>query len=420
MKRVYLTILVLLLINNISYAKEFKDIENHWAKVEIEESIENDIINGYGDNTFKPKEGVTLSEYLKIIIKSAKFDLVRVGSYWPDYFINTAKEKGLILDNEFSDYNKKLTRNEVARITSRYINVKDIKKSNSTLKDLNEEYKEEIQKLIKLNVITGYEDKTFRGENNVTRAEAVVIAKRATNERRKLISNRKYSDSEKINFSNIKTVDNDVGVDSVSAQKYKIENRKIHIYDSGRYSNLQGYEIKNDYINISKTIKVINNLIDEDSYTEVIYVPFSEVVNQLIIRCGENKNVISISGYDYEITYYENKLYELKRISKEDLFSEKCYMKIELCKMWRDFSKFNKKEYIDEYKKEKLKEVMKTEFGENNGNKILKYMLEKYEKKTNGETKEVEEKEQKRFGKYTVNYYKKENSNPIFYISKEE
>ena len=176
-----------------SYCAEFFDIENHWAKDDIKTSVENDIIDGYDDNTFRPNLEVTVTEYLKILIESAKFTLVKEGNtLWPDYYISTAKAHGLILENEFEDYNKKLNRNEIARITARYINVDEVKSNKTKLKDLDEEYEKEVQKLVKLNVINGYEDKTFRGKNNVTRAEAVVIAGRATEARRNLISNRKY------------------------------------------------------------------------------------------------------------------------------------------------------------------------------------------------------------------------------------
>lgn len=415
MKKVKLIILTFaMLIPVNTYAKELTDINNHWAKTEIEESIANDIINGYADNTFKPNEGVTLAEYLKILIKSAKFDLIKEGNYWPDYFIKTAKQKGLILENEFQDYNKKLTRNEIARITARYINVEDVKKAKIKLIDIDEAYKEEIQKLANLNVIKGYEDKTYRGQNQITRAESIVIAKRATNERRRLISNRKYSENEKINLSNIVTK-NDGKLREV---KYKIENEKIYIYDYDRYSNLQGYEIKNENINNKKVVKVINAFIDEDSYTEIIYVPFEEIINQLIVRRGENKNITSIGGFDYEFTYFENKPYELNRISKIEEFSREAYMKIEIGKMWRDSNKFNNKEYIDEYKKEKLRRALEIEFGINHTDKILEYMLEKYEKKISRETYGIEEIEVKTFGSYTLNYHKKTDGNPVFYISK--
>ena len=44
-------------------------------------------------------------------------------------------------------------------------------------------------------------------------------------------------------------------------------------------------------------------------------------------------------------------------------------------------------------------------------------MLEKYELKITRQTEGIEEKEQKRFGKYIVNYYKKSDGYPTFYIS---
>ena len=186
----------------------------------------------------------------------------------------------------------------------------------------------------------------------------------------------------------------------------------------GKYSNLEGYEIKDENINIEKVIKIINNMVNEDSYTEVLYVPFEKIVNQLIIRCGENKNILEMGGIDFEFTYFENEKYELKRISQIDLFSEECYLKIEIGKMWRDVDKLNKKEYIDEYKKEKLRKCLEIEFGINHAEKMLDYMLNKYEEKISRKTQGVQEIEQKKFGSYIVNYYKKTDGNPIFYISK--
>ena len=40
----------LILINGSSYCAIFLDIENHWAKNEIEEFYINDIISGYDNN----------------------------------------------------------------------------------------------------------------------------------------------------------------------------------------------------------------------------------------------------------------------------------------------------------------------------------------------------------------------------------
>ena len=132
---------------------------------------------------------------------------------------------------------------------------------------------------------------------------------------------------------------------------------------------------------------------------------------------GENQNLVDYSMFDFSFTYYEEKPYELKRISQDGMFSEECYMKVEIGKMWRDWSEFSESKYVDKYKKEKLKECLKIEFGTSNADKVLEYMIEKYELKITRQTAGIEEKEQKVFGKFIVNYYKKSDGNPTFYIS---
>ena len=45
-------------------------------------------------------------------------------------------------------------------------------------------------------------------------------------------------------------------------------------------------------------------------------------------------------------------------------------------------------------------------------------MLEKYALNVSKQTTDEEQIEQKNFGKYVINYYKKANTSPVFYISK--
>lgn len=408
-KIIYLLSIVVVMLANKVYGAKFTDIENHWAKDEIEKGVENLIINGYEDKTFKPNNYVSVAEYLKILTSSANFDLIRDGfTVWPYAYISTGKATGLILDSEFDDYNKKLTRNEIARITARYIDVEDVEISKNKLMDLDANYEIEIQKLVELNVINGYEDRTFRGENLVTRAEAIVIANRATNIRRELISNRTYTLEEKKSLTNI---NENFGI------RYEIIEDEIYAYDSGRYSKLEGYKVQEDNINVKKVINVIDKMIDEDSYTKVMFVPSELIPNQLIIYRGENEKLIDDSGYDFSFLYYENGPYELKRISKEDIFSEECYLKIELGKMWRYLSELNQKKYTDKYKKEKLRRCLEVEFGTKYADEILEYMIEKYELKISRESYGERQVEQKIFGKYIVNYYKTTDGNPRFFIA---
>lgn len=412
-----LSILLLFAVPNVN-ASEIKDIENHWAKESIEAEIKNGVIDGYKDNTFKPEKEITIAEYLKMVIKSGKYILVKEGaSLWPDYYISTAKSNGLVLEDEFEDYNKKITRNEIARITARYINVNNIEKGKNIFDDLDSEYKSDILRLVKLGVINGYANSKYKGEKNVTRAEAITIIRRATSVRKKLISSRKYNIDECIKLTNI---NKDANVNGVFEKtRYEIKNGKIIIYDNGRYSKLQGYVVDNKNIDVENIIRVIKKLVDENSYTEVAYIPFEGLINQLIIFYGENEMNVHYRNINFSLTYYENKLYELQRISNNQMFSKECYMKIELFKLWDEYAEFEKGNIVDEYKKKKLYKALEAEFGRDNAEKMLDYMIEKYKEKFENDNKYKDILEIKNFGKYTVNYYKKAGDTQKFYISKE-
>lgn len=414
MKKTISIALLILIFGTVKLkAADIIDIDENWARATIIQSIENDIISGYPDGTFRPNAEVTLAEFLKMIIKSANFELVTEGNdLWPDYYISTAKKNMLIIENEYDNYDKKINRNEAARILARYIDITDIKREKNVFNDLESEYKNEILKLSKLGIVNGYEDKTYRGEKSVTRAEAITLIDRATKARRGLESNRKYEISKMQNQTNIKANQNNNLQQDIY---YEIKNNKILFYDKGRYAKLDGFELECD--NKRKIIQNIKSLVNKDSYTEVKYIP-SEIINQLQIEYGENRIFVSRGMSDFILTYYIGKTFNKKAESQIQEFSENCYMKIELAKMWRDYSEFKKENYIDEYKKEKLRKCLEIEFGSLNSDEILDYMLEKYINKINGNTKEKEEIEQKTFGNYIVNYQKNTYDNPKFYIEK--
>ena len=380
-----LSILLLFAVPNVN-ASEIKDIENHWAKESIEAEIKNGVIDGYKDNTFKPEKEITIAEYLKMVIKSGKYILVKEGaSLWPDYYISTAKSNGLVLEDEFEDYNKKITRNEIARITARYINVNNIEKGKNIFDDLDSEYKSDILRLVKLGVINGYANTKYRGETNVTREEAITTISTATSVRKKLISSRKYNIDECIKLTNI---NKDANVNGVFEKtRYEIKNGKIIIYDNGRYSKLQRYVVDNKNIDVENIIRVIKKLVDENSYTEVAYIPFEGLINQLIIFYGENEMNVHYRNINFSLTYYENKPYELQRISNNQMFSKECYMKIELFKLWDEYAEFEKGNIVDEYKKKKLYKALEAEFGRDNAEKMLDYMIEKYKEKFENDNK---------------------------------
>ena len=100
----------------------FSDVEM-WAKQDINELAAAEVVSGYGDGTFRPDNAVTRAEFVTMLMRiigengntSAFAD---VNGHWAEKYIDKASEYG-------------------------YIN--------------------------------GYEDGTFRPDNNITRAEAVTI-----------------------------------------------------------------------------------------------------------------------------------------------------------------------------------------------------------------------------------------------------
>lgn len=56
-------------INEIGDGKMFKDIENHWAKNDIEKVVKKGIMNGFPDETFRPDEPLTRAQLCSILVR---------------------------------------------------------------------------------------------------------------------------------------------------------------------------------------------------------------------------------------------------------------------------------------------------------------------------------------------------------------
>lgn len=397
----------------------FADIENHWAKENVEKLVANSIVTGYPDGKFKPENNVTVNEFIKMVVAAGEYTLVREGSnIYPDFYIATAK-KQQIIDDDFTDFDKCLTRYEMVEIISNFIGIEDVKISKNIFTDLDKANKDKVLKLVGLKIINGYEDKTFRGEKSITRAEAVTVICRALEVRDMLIIKRKYKVEEEPNLSNYINVTSNSENNKNSSIKtfYEIKDNKIKIFDNGRYALLKDYEISNKNININKVIKIIRKIVNEKAYLGVIYVPSKYTINELKILYGSEEQKVLCGEYDFAFNYYENKNYELSTKSLHQEFSNNCYMRIDVIKLWDDYLDYKNGVYVDEYKKEKLLDALKIEFG-SASSKILNYMIDKNIKYVTNVECDKEHVEQKIFGNYIINYYQKEYGVPQFYIER--
>lgn len=409
-------LIIILQISNLVLAGNIIDIDEHWAKNEITRMINNNAIDGYEDNTFRPDESITVLEFLKLLIEAGKIDKTLIGDRWPNWYIETAKDKNLIYENENININAKITRYEAAKIISRYINISTVKESKNMFTDLEKEYKSEVLKLTKLNVISGYEDKTFRGKESITRAESTKIINKAVDARRTIVHSKNISFKNSERLTNINETPQ---YNSLYVNRYDIKNSKIYFYDNGRYFNITGYSIKEERITNKILINLIQILITEDNYTCVSYVPDSSEnnLNQIIITYGEKEKYMYNGLYAFEYIFYEDKLFELSRIALDNDFSSSCFMKISVSRLWKENDEIINKKYINGFNEDKLRKSLKIIFDEITGNKIADYIISKvpesYERNLSIPMKEVI-----KIGKYTLNLHAINGTVLDFYVSK--
>lgn len=410
-KLIILVMLILLSKFNIAYC--FSDIQNHWAENYILWGLEEGIVNGYNNQTFKPDSEIKVSEFLKILVESSKYKKEMIGNRWPDWYIATAKKYEWISEEQSQNCEKYITRNEAAEIISKYIDLENVNKSKLKLKDLNLDNKENVLKLIELGVINGYSDNTFKGEKTITRAEAIKIIKVAVDAQQKIINEKNYKiTNDMIEFTNIGKEQKD----SLYRNRYEIKNNEIYFYDDGRYAILDKYKLSDEYIDKSKIIKMLKQIISEDTYTSINYVPDSNTINQLIISHGDRESYLYNGSERFSITFYEDESYNLKNVTLEEAFSDKCFMKIKVAKLWLWKKEMKDGTYINDYKLERLEKAIEAILGKDVTKELIPYIKQKV---TEGQLRKENEKiiDTIRIGKYKIDTYAYEGARVEFYIS---
>ncbi len=411
MKRFISAIFATLLISSVTFASSLPDINTHWAKESIERLIEDNCINGYEDGTFKPDNNITIAEFIKILVQYTDYKKILIGERWPDWYINTALHYGFIQENEFDDYNRYITRYETATILDRFIGEESIKTNSQSFSDTNDKT---VIKLANMGVIKGYGDNTFRGENNITRAEATVIICRAMKERREYISKKTYNLE---NAERLTNIGKEPTYESDFKNRYEIKNNKIYFYDAGRYAKLSDFTIDNKNIDNKKIIKLIKSLVQEDAYVAVNYIPDKELYDQIVVEYGKREGYVYNHSYTFSFIFYPDKQFELRRNSQNENLNENCFMKISVAKMWKDAIDMKNGIYAHELNNKKLLNALNAIFEEDVAKSIYEYIQEWIPKLyENGEGNKFIE--IKHFGKYEVTLYTRGNSRVEIYISK--
>ena len=192
MKKLVVLVFGIMLVFPMVVNAAFSDVaENHWAYPYITELSEKGIINGMTKDTYVPSGTLTKGQYIKLIISASlpNFDFSKIESdfnHWAAPYVKIAENYGVIEKGEINSSNidEPITRIDVVRILSMsdiairnavqitFLNLEDYFTDTGSLNDL-ERYT--LIHALGLEIINGYEDGTFRPQNNLTRAEASKI-----------------------------------------------------------------------------------------------------------------------------------------------------------------------------------------------------------------------------------------------------
>jgi hypothetical protein len=156
----------------------FSDVnKNDWYYESISELESFGVVNGYEDGSFRPKGKVKVTEFLKMILETEGFDVVK-KDLWHEGYIDKSRELKLF-DEEYT-YSEDIKRKDVALI------IKRISESDRNYKSINfidleniePKYVDAIAYVYNKEIINGYPDGTFRPEETLTRAEAATLIKK--------------------------------------------------------------------------------------------------------------------------------------------------------------------------------------------------------------------------------------------------
>lgn len=187
---------MLLLSNNVfarEYAQRFWDVsKDHWAFEYIADLTERKVIRGYEDGSFRPERTVTRAEWAKMMVDAAGVNSSDNKVYWEDLkdhwannYVNAASKYLTGYSDNYYRPDQAVTREDVAvalvKIKGYDISDVDFAYLNSftDVSSISNYAKAYVAVGVQQNLIAGFSDKTFRGQDTLTRAEAATLMYRA-------------------------------------------------------------------------------------------------------------------------------------------------------------------------------------------------------------------------------------------------
>ncbi|MBP2024836.1 S-layer homology domain-containing protein [Peptoniphilus stercorisuis] len=183
-KKVLLILFTFLIIFNSSsiYAQKFQDTKGHWAASYVDKLSDSGIMTGYDGNNFKPDSYISRAEFYSVVNQMAGLDKTYTVTFsdvsTSDWFYNDVakgiKAGYLTPTTGNLNPNKPITRQEVTGILGYMYKVTPDESVLKKFKDqsaISSDNRGYTGALVKLKIVDGYEDNTFRPNAGITRGE---------------------------------------------------------------------------------------------------------------------------------------------------------------------------------------------------------------------------------------------------------
>ena len=168
---------------------QFKDVKTGvWYAKEVQSAYELGFMKGTGEDVFSPDGNVTVAQGITMAARvnasyNSKAEIAVSGANWYDAYVDYAKSNGIITENQFDDYNRNITRAEMAVLFANAVPKSEFAAKN-TLEHIpdvveSESYADELLMLYKAGVVMGSDAYgTFNPDADIKRSEAAAIINR--------------------------------------------------------------------------------------------------------------------------------------------------------------------------------------------------------------------------------------------------
>ncbi len=197
-KKIVLCVLIFVLLINVNTdstrsAVSFSDVSStDWFYENVNLLVDNGIVSGFPDGTFRPNENITADQFIKTVIVSLGYKLDNAEGYWAQGFLDKARELGIIENNEFHTRElstTKITRGQMAKICDKTLTLLEGVKTYDKIVEISQfaidadvinesGLSKHVFSMWEEGIITGYPDRSFRPYTYLTRAEAVTVIRR--------------------------------------------------------------------------------------------------------------------------------------------------------------------------------------------------------------------------------------------------